>query len=249
MAAGAATSWSTGCWRNADRHPAPSAGLALGRVAQLDGRHDVQRPVDLPVAGAGEPMADLVAGGGVERRRAVPGCEVALGREAGDVTDVDEQPGRAGRADAVERQQRGAGRLDVLAQFLVGGLLPRVGLLGVGMSSAATPRRTSPAASRGVTVASRAFACAADRSFFAPPGMSSSSRWCSCAIMRVWSSPSTRRRSARMRSTASCGSSTTGRRPVMRVPTRATEWASVASVLRPCPVEKTRTRRAPSLRS
>jgi hypothetical protein len=33
---------------------------------------------------------------------------------------------------------------------------------------------------------------------------------------------------------------TTGRRPAMRVPTRATERASVASVLRPCPVANTR---------
>ena len=33
---------------------------------------------------------------------------------------------------------------------------------------------------------------------------------------------------------------TTGRSPAIRVPTTATEWASVASVLRPCPVENIR---------
>jgi hypothetical protein len=61
-------------------------------------------------------------------------------------------------------------------------------------------------------------------------------------IIRVWPSPSDRRRSARIRSTASCWSSATGRRPDMRVATRATECASVASVLRPCPVANTRAR-------
>ena len=33
----------------------------------MDGGHDVQDPVDLPVAGAGEPVADLVAGYGPVR--------------------------------------------------------------------------------------------------------------------------------------------------------------------------------------
>lgn len=62
----------------------------------------------------------------------------------------------------------------------------------------------------------------------------SSSSWCSWATIRVWSSPSERRRSTRIRSTASCSSLTTGRSPAIRVPTSATECASVASVLRPC---------------
>ncbi len=44
------------------------------------------------------------------------------------------------------------------------------------------------------------------------------------------------------RSTASCSLSTTGRRPAIRVPANATECASVASVLRPWPVAKTRAR-------
>jgi hypothetical protein len=41
----------------------------------------VQRAVDLPVPGARQPVADLVAGGGVERGGAVPRREVALGGE------------------------------------------------------------------------------------------------------------------------------------------------------------------------
>lgn len=56
------------------------------------------------------------------------------------------------------------------------------------------------------------------------------------------SSPSDRRRSTRSRRTASCSSLTTGRSPAIRVPTNAMEWASVASVLRPCPVVKARIR-------
>ena len=47
------------------------------------------------------------------------------------------------------------------------------------MSSAATRRRVLPATSRGRTSARSALAWAAERSFFAPPGISSSSRWCS----------------------------------------------------------------------
>src|SRR4051794_17920308 len=58
-----------------------SKGAAFGGVPQLHGGHDVQRPVDLPVPGPGEPVADLVAGGGVDEGGAVPGREV---RPAGE---------------------------------------------------------------------------------------------------------------------------------------------------------------------
>ena len=69
-------------------------------VAELDDGHDVQGPVDPPVAGAGEPVAFLVAGGGVQRCGAVPGGEPVPVGEAADVADVGEQPGGAGGADA-----------------------------------------------------------------------------------------------------------------------------------------------------
>ena len=90
-------------------------GAAFGRVAQLDGGHDVQDPVDLPVPGPGQPVADLVAGGGVDRCGAVPGREVVAVGEPGDVADLDQQPGGAGGADAVQVDQRGAGRGEQLA--------------------------------------------------------------------------------------------------------------------------------------
>ena len=66
---------------------------ALAGVADLAAGHDVQHPVDLPVPRAGQPVADRVAGGGVDGGRAVPGREERLGREAGDVADLDQQPG------------------------------------------------------------------------------------------------------------------------------------------------------------
>ena len=60
--------------------------------------------------------------------------------------------------------------------------------------------------------------------------------------LRVCSSPIERRRSTSSCSTSSWVSETTGRSPAIRVPTSATECASVASVLRPCPVANTRAR-------
>jgi len=50
---------------------------------------------------------------------------VAVG-EAGDVADLDQQPGGTGGSDAVQVQQSGAGGSDQIAQLLVGRLLPDV---------------------------------------------------------------------------------------------------------------------------
>ena len=95
---------------------------AAGRVvAELDDGHDVQDPVDAPVAGPGQAVALLVTGGGFDRGGAVPGGEVRRGAEPVDVADVAEQAGRAGRADPVEFAQRAAGLGDELVQLLVRG--------------------------------------------------------------------------------------------------------------------------------
>jgi hypothetical protein len=77
----------------------------------------VQHPVDLPVPGAGEPVSDLVAGGRVDGCGAVPGGDVRLVREPGDVADLDQQPGGARRADAGQVEQSGAGRGALFAAF------------------------------------------------------------------------------------------------------------------------------------
>jgi hypothetical protein len=55
-------------------------------------------------------VADLLAGGGVDRCGAVPGREVGVVREPGDVADLDQQPGGAAGADAGQVEQAGAGR-------------------------------------------------------------------------------------------------------------------------------------------
>jgi hypothetical protein len=69
----------------------------------------VQDPVDLPVAFTGQPVPDLVTGGGIQGCSAVPGREVGLVREPGDVTDLDQQPGGTGGSDAVQVQQARSG--------------------------------------------------------------------------------------------------------------------------------------------
>jgi hypothetical protein len=68
--------------------PGVVVGASFGPVAQLDDGHDVQRPVDPAVAGAGEPVALLLAGGGVQGCGAVPGREVVPAGESVDVADV-----------------------------------------------------------------------------------------------------------------------------------------------------------------
>ncbi len=57
---------------------------------------------------------------------------MVLVREAGDVADLDQQPGSAGGADAVQVNQGGSGLLDEYGQFLVGGLLSLVDPLELG---------------------------------------------------------------------------------------------------------------------
>jgi hypothetical protein len=75
-----------------------------------------------PVAGSRQPVPVLVAAGGIQRRGAVPGREPALVGEAGDVTDVAQQPCRAGRTDAVQVRHGAAGGSHQLLEFGVGGL-------------------------------------------------------------------------------------------------------------------------------
>lgn len=144
-------------------------------------------------------------------------------REAGDVADLDQQPGCPGRPipgrfSSVVPVARSSSVSSLFAAFLRASIRSRSA-----MSSAATRRRVLPTASRGRTLASSASAWAADRSRFAPPGISSSSSWCNCEVLRVCSSPSDLRWSTRIRKMASCSSLTTGRSPAIRVPTEATE--------------------------
>jgi hypothetical protein len=76
--------------------------------------------VDAAVAGAGEPVALLVAAGCVQRRGPVPGGEAAWAGEAADVGDVAQQPCGTRGSDPVELQLAAAGGLDQLGQGMVG---------------------------------------------------------------------------------------------------------------------------------
>jgi hypothetical protein len=113
-------------------------------VPQLDDSHDVQDAVDLPVPCAGEAVADLIAGGRVDRRGAVPRREVCFGGEPGDVTRFDQQPRGAGRADPVQAHQAGAGGLEQIPQFLVRGLLALVDAVNVADQLASHPPARFP---------------------------------------------------------------------------------------------------------
>jgi hypothetical protein len=148
------------------RHAAGPAlvviGAALGLVPQLHDRHDVQDPVDAPVPGARQPVAGLAAGGGVQRRGAVPGGEPVAAGEPVDVADVGEQPGgpdgpmpcRSIRVDprAVTSSVSSLSRARVFLSMASSSPA----------SSAASRRRVLPARSRGLTVASSVRACRAE---------------------------------------------------------------------------------------
>jgi hypothetical protein len=82
------------------------------RVADLGHGHHVQRVVQTPVSGPGEPMPDLLAGGGIDGCGAVVGGEVILGREPVDRFDLGEDAAGDDRADAVELGQVRAGAHD-----------------------------------------------------------------------------------------------------------------------------------------
>src|SRR5204863_613833 len=57
---------------------------------------------------------------------AVPGREVSAAGEPGDVTDVADEPGGAGRADAVQCLDLAAGTLDQLGELAIRGLDLRI---------------------------------------------------------------------------------------------------------------------------
>ncbi len=76
-------------------------------------------------------MPDVVSGGGVDGCGAVPRGEVGLVREPGDVTNLDEEPGRTGGADAVQIEQSGSRLRQQFGELLVGGFLAGIDPLEV----------------------------------------------------------------------------------------------------------------------
>jgi len=77
---------------------------------------DVEHVVEAAVAGAGQPVPDMLAGGGVDGGGAGPGGEPVAVGETGHIVDIGEDPGGAGRADPEDLQQCAAAGDDVLAQ-------------------------------------------------------------------------------------------------------------------------------------
>src|SRR5258708_4002436 len=113
-------------------------------MAELNHGHDVQHPIDTPVPGPGQAMTALFTRGRFDRGGTVPRREMPRGREPGDVSDVAEKPGGAGRADPVELLQGTARLSDEFDQLDVRGfdLLVDHGEFGdqlAGQLSAGTP--------------------------------------------------------------------------------------------------------------
>jgi hypothetical protein len=90
------------------------------RLADLRHGHHVQRVVESPVAGPGESVPDLLAGGGV--RGAVVGGEVVPAGEAGEVLDLGQDPSSDQRPDAVKIDQVCDAPLDQPGDLLPDGL-------------------------------------------------------------------------------------------------------------------------------
>jgi hypothetical protein len=83
-------------------------GAALGAVAQLHGRHDVQHLVDLPVPASGHSMADVVTGGCVDRVLPFQDANCALlGMLVMSTTSTSSRV--TGWSDSMQLGERGAG--------------------------------------------------------------------------------------------------------------------------------------------
>ena len=111
--------------------------------------------------------------------------------EPGYVSDLDDQPGGTGWSDAVEVEQLAAGRADQLDQFLVGGLLAGVDPLEVADQFRSDLPAGLPGHIAWPDLGQQRLAWAADRSFFAPPGISSSNSAWTWLTLRVSPHPAT----------------------------------------------------------
>ncbi|RZU76001.1 hypothetical protein EV384_4594 [Micromonospora kangleipakensis] len=188
-------------------------------------------------------MAALVAGGRLERGGAVPGREVRGGVEPADVADVADQAGCPGRANAVQVGQGAAVRGDELTQLLVrrpdlgvdrGQFLDEfAGQIVTGLGDDAVRWRRGAQQVAGLATGEELLRSARDE--FEQQVMDAAD---GLGAAR----PSSSRRSTSSRITTVTSSGVTVRRPRLRRPATATLCASTASVLRPWPVSKTRTR-------
>jgi hypothetical protein len=138
-------------------------GAPRGVVADLADRGDVEDVVQPSVAGAGEPVADLGAGGGVEGDGAGPGGEPVAVGEPGHVADVGQDPGGTARADAVRSMRPDPVAATVCRNRRASCFSLSSRACTSATSSTASSRRVRPGRSRGRTDASIVLACMAVR--------------------------------------------------------------------------------------
>ena len=224
---------------------APVVGPALGVEAELGDRGDVDHVVHPPVPGPGEPVPVLLTGGGVQAVRCRSRTRTGCGRRTGRCLRRRPGPGRRPparrRAGPSDREPRA--RTMVLSSAVAFLILASTATSSAS-SSAAMRRRVFPAMSRGRTLASIALACQGVMSFLRLPGQQLGQQRLQ-PVHGLNASPGKRFAAVRehpQRLELAVDLST--RRPLVRTATIAIECASSASVLRLCPVSKSRTRAA-----
>jgi hypothetical protein len=109
----------------------------------------------------------------------------SAGGKIGDVPDLHQQPGGAGRPDPVQAHQRGAGGLDSGGQLLVGGLLALVDPLQVGDQLGGDPAAGLPVRIPWPDPGQQRPGPRRRQRLLRPPGIRSASSWCSWQIIRV----------------------------------------------------------------
>jgi hypothetical protein len=95
-------------------------------LPDLGYRHHVQRVVEPPIPGAGEPMPNLLTGGRVDGGGAVIRREVIFRWEPVDRVDLGQNPAGDDRSDAVELGEPGAGAVDQRSDLRADGFHLRV---------------------------------------------------------------------------------------------------------------------------
>ena len=132
-------------------------GTAGGVVAQLDDPGDVEHVVEAAVAGAREPMAQMLAAGGIDRGSASPGREVVAVGKPGDVAHVGENAGgAAGPMPWMSIRCEPVAWTAALSSAFIALSLASSRVRSCS-SSAAIRRQVLPARSRGRTLASRSW--------------------------------------------------------------------------------------------
>ena len=148
----------------------PSRGV----VAELDDPRDIEHVVEAAVPRAREPVAQVLAAGGVDRGGGGSGWRSGCGlANRDDVTGVAEDTGGVGWSDAVQVEQTGPGLVEQFVQLDIGGLNLAIDCGQLGNQLGGKLPAVLPTTSRGRTVVSSAWACMAERNFLTPPRSSS----------------------------------------------------------------------------